>query len=77
MATVNPTNGAEDWFSWTRSSDTDPVALDPENVRAMFEAAITSRDRMLVVHVFGISSSTNHYLTDMLFGRQYCKARQL
>jgi hypothetical protein len=28
-------------------------------------------------HVFGISSSTNHYLTDMLFGRQYCKARQL
>jgi len=53
VATVNPTNGAEDWFSWTRSSDTDPVALDAEHVRAMFDAAITSRDRMLVVALAG------------------------
>lgn len=49
VATVNPTNGAEDWFSWTRSSDTEPVALDADHVRAMFDAAVRSRDRMLVV----------------------------
>jgi len=53
VATVNPTNGAEDWFSWSRSSDTDPVALEPAHVRAMFDSAIRSRDRMLLVALAG------------------------
>jgi len=53
VATVNPTNGAEDWFGWRRSSDTDPVALSPEHVRAMFDTAVRSRDRMLVVALAG------------------------
>ena len=49
VATVNPTNGAEDWFDWTRSSDTNPVALDAEHVTAMFDTAVKARDKMLVV----------------------------
>ena len=53
VATVNPTNGAEDWFSWTRSSDTDPVALEAEHVRSMFDAAVTSRERMLIIGLAG------------------------
>lgn len=53
VATVNPTNGAEDWFAWSRSSDSDPVALDAKHVRAMFDSAIRSRDRMLLVALAG------------------------
>lgn len=49
IATVNPTNGAEDWFGWSRSSDTDSIALAPEHVRAMYDTAIRSRDRMMLV----------------------------
>jgi len=53
VATVNPTNGAEDWFGWRRSSDTDPVALAPEHVRAMFDTAVRSRDKMLLIALAG------------------------
>ena len=49
VAAFNPTNGADDWFGWRRSNDDDPVALDTDHVRAMFEATVTTRDRMLVV----------------------------
>ncbi|WP_262181605.1 tyrosine-type recombinase/integrase [Haloarcula laminariae] len=53
VATVNPTNGAEDWFGWQQSSDTDPVALLPEHVRAMFDTAVRSRDKMLLIALAG------------------------
>jgi len=53
VATVNPTNGAEDWFGWQRSSDTDPVSLSPDHVQAMFDSAVRSRDKMLILALAG------------------------
>jgi len=49
IASFNPTNGAEDWFGWSRSSATDPVALQPDHVQAMFNTAVRSRDKMMLV----------------------------
>lgn len=49
VAAFNPTTGAEDWFKWSRSTDNDPVALDTDHVRAMYEAAETTREQMLVI----------------------------
>lgn len=49
IATVNPTNGAEDHFRWARSHERDPVALDAEHVGALYEAALTGRRRMVIL----------------------------
>lgn len=49
VAAVNPTNGADDWFGWNRSGETDPTALDADHVRQLWTAATTTRERMLVV----------------------------
>lgn len=49
VVAFNPTNGAEDWFGWSRSSDDNAVALETAHVQAMYEAAETTRERMLVV----------------------------
>jgi len=49
VAAVNPTNGADDWFNWDRSGGGDPVALKDQHVRSLWQAAATTRERMLVV----------------------------
>lgn len=49
VATINPTDGAEDWFDWSRSPDQDAVALEPSHVRAMYDTAVRNRDRMMLI----------------------------
>ena len=57
-AAVNPVAGLEDEYRWSRranGTDESPSnpALDPTHVRALYEAATTARDRLLVVALCG------------------------
>lgn len=49
VAAFNPVDGADRQFDWDRSHNASPVALDAEHVSALNEAAVTGRDRILVI----------------------------
>lgn len=49
-AEFNPASGMMDVYNWDSDSDgSDPVALSPDQIRRLYRAAETSRERLLVV----------------------------